>query len=147
MPGERAQLRPGPTRGASGSGPTRVLPGAGAARPWADDPLVRPFFLTRGRTRSDLPVEAMVHTVPSPGRRLDARRLPPEYRAILQLCATPRAVAEVAGRLGLPLGVARVLVGDLTRAGVVAVGGGRGEPGTTVDLALIDRLIAGVGRL
>jgi hypothetical protein len=89
----------------------------------------------------------MVQTAPPPGRRLDPRRLPPEYLAILQLCAVPRAVAEVAGRLRLPLGVTRVLIGDLARAGAVSVDAGRPRDRGPVDLALVDRLIAGVGRL
>ena len=55
----------------------------------------------------------------------------------------PVAVAEVAGRLHLPLGVVRVLLDDLRRAGHLDVVLDRAE----VDDALIDRLIRGVERL
>ena len=113
---------------------------------------MRPFFLTRGRTWSDLPVEAMVQAARPPGQprragapmRAGDRPLPPEYAGILQLCAVPRAVAEVAARMRLPLGVARVLVGDLARAGMVSVGA---RASGDIDLALLDRLISGVERL
>lgn len=45
----------------------------------------------------------------------------PEARAILRLARPWRSVAEIAGTLGLPLGVVRVLVADLDEAGLVTV--------------------------
>lgn len=107
-----------------------------------EDPVVRPFFLTRGRTSADLPLEAVVVTredaYPACAAGLEA-----EGVAIVRLCLTPRAVAEVAGRLGLPLGVARVLVSDLAREGLVEVTSEAPE----IDEELLDRLIRGVERL
>jgi hypothetical protein len=39
--------------------------------------------------------------------------LDPEYLMILELCQTPTSVAEVSAKLNLPLGVVKVLLGDL----------------------------------
>lgn len=108
-----------------------------------DEPLIRPFFLTKGRTDAKLPVEAMVVAAVGADARVRSRNM--EYRAIIDLCAEEaRAVAEVAGRLGLPLGVARVLVSDLADEGLVDLAGD--QPGEA-DTTLLDRIIAGVERL
>jgi len=40
-----------------------------------------------------------------------------ELRLIVQMCQQPMSVAEIAGRLGVPLGVARVLIADLMSNG------------------------------
>lgn len=88
-----------------------------AARP----SLVRPYTLTAGRTdsRIHLPLEAPIETLES------AR--PPRWPAgdvrgdILVLCAARPSVAEIAAGLSVPLGVARVLVGDLVTQGYLGV--------------------------
>ncbi|HUO36837.1 MAG TPA: DUF742 domain-containing protein, partial [Mycobacterium sp.] len=50
------------------------------------------------------------------------RWLPQDVKGkIVELCATRPSVAEVAARLSLPLGVARVLVGDLVAEGYLRV--------------------------
>ena len=43
-----------------------------------------------------------------------------EKRDIVLLCRRPQPIAEVAARVKIPLGVARVLVSDLTAAGALA---------------------------
>ena len=50
---------------------------------------------------------------------------------MLDLCREPRSVAELAARAGVPLGVARVLVGDLAAAAAVSVHRSAGEAGRT----------------
>jgi hypothetical protein len=76
---------------------------------------VRPFVLTGGRTRASdtsLKVETMVQTVAAaPGQ------LTPEHARIVGFCWEPCSIAEVAAEVGVPLGVAVVLVGDLVDAG------------------------------
>jgi hypothetical protein len=67
---------------------------------------------------------------------------------IVDLCAQPRSVAEIAALLVLPLGVARVLLGDLAGAGVVfvhptAASSGDGAP----DLEFMRRVLVGLRRL
>jgi hypothetical protein len=65
-----------------------------------------------------------------------------EQRDILMLCDQPVAVAEVASRLKLHLGVVRVLVGDLVAAGHLSVQ--RPEVGAHRDVEIIERVIRGL---
>lgn len=83
-------------------------------------PIVRPYALTGGRTRPtrSYPIEALVTT---DRVVLDGYVRTPEERAIAELCREARSVAEVAALVRLPLGVARVLIGDLVDRGVVKV--------------------------
>jgi hypothetical protein len=91
-----------------------------------DDPrhggrVVPVYAVTGGRTRAgdhDLPIEAVV-TASAADNGIDD--LQPEYRAILDLAHKPVALVEVAAGLGVPIGVARVLVSDLAEAGHIAV--------------------------
>ena len=79
--------------------------------------LVRPFVLTQGRTRTTgvaVPVEA----------------------------AQPSS-AEISAELDLPVGVVRVLVGDLVAAGLAHIG----PTARSDDIKLVRRLIDGVRRL
>lgn len=92
--------------------------GKHAAAP-APPAFVRPFTLTRGRTvpRVDLPFEATLivteNEAPTP-------RVTGQHAQALSLC-DGRSVAEVAAEMGLPIGVVRVIVGDLVADGHVAV--------------------------
>ena len=109
--------------------------------------LVRPYVLTRGRTHAPGPLmalEASVRRMPEPGA-LPASA-PPESLRIVDLCSQSMSVAEVAARLFLPIGVVRVLVGDLVTAGVVAVD----DPHTVehaTDVQLLERLLDGIRAL
>ncbi|GAB1330821.1 DUF742 domain-containing protein [Streptomyces sennicomposti] len=88
---------------------------------WFDDdagPVVRPYAMTRGRTshgaqhRMDL--IAVVVTEPHVDDPESDDTLSPEHVDIVELCRdTPQSVAELAAELDLPVGVVRVLVGDL----------------------------------
>jgi hypothetical protein len=83
--------------------------------------LVRPYTLTAGRTGSDvnLPLEALIEALESASYQ---RWQPNDVRGeIVQLCAERPSVAEISARLDLPLGVARVLVGDLVTSGHLRV--------------------------
>src|SRR6185369_1611134 len=97
--------------------------------------IVPAYLLTRGRTRSqgaELPLEALA-TVTDTGRDRYAS-LPRERRDILDLCARPTSVMEVAAHLQVPLGVARVLVGDLAAGDSVGVE--RREPPVPVKIII-----------
>ena len=75
--------------------------------------LVRPYAMTRGRTRAtdaDLPLETLVMATEA-GRAASDLRL--ESRRIVRLCWRPLSIAEISSHVGVPVGVARVLVGDL----------------------------------
>jgi Protein of unknown function (DUF742) len=88
-----------------------------------DDPRLVPFYaLTQGRTQPDghdLPWETMV--VATHDGRAARARLRFEQGQILDLCGGPVSVAEIAAHLGVPLGVAAVLVSDLNSGGYVAM--------------------------
>jgi len=109
-----------------------------------EEDTIRPFLVTSGRTRSkvrDLRLETMVERTNS-----DDSSLRFEAASVATLCATPMSLAEVSAHLKIPLGTAKVLVGDL-------IGEGHLRPHKTMDAAqskdlnLIKRLIAGVRAL
>ena len=107
--------------------------------------LVRPYFWTGGRTAS--PVNLAVETLVSATGRPTDPAAPAEHRTILGLCATPHSVAELAALLKIPLGVARVVLGDLAAAGSVAVHRTVGSADAASDVALMQRVLAGLQRL
>jgi hypothetical protein len=108
------------------------------------EPVVRPYALTGGRTRTQhsYPLEALVATT-SAGEGYDSARTP-EAQAICDLCGRSLSVAEVAASLDVPLGVARVLIGDLVGAGLVVVH----EPSDDApDSGLLERVLGGLRKL
>ncbi|MFB7597911.1 DUF742 domain-containing protein [Streptomyces sp. NPDC056160] len=88
---------------------------------WFDDeagPVVRPYAMTRGRTshagQHRLDLIAVVITEPHVDDPETDHSLSPEHVDIVELCRdTPQSVAELAAELDLPIGVVRVLIGDL----------------------------------
>jgi hypothetical protein len=106
--------------------------------------LLRPYAVTGGRTRSrhsDLEVESLVATT-ALGEH-EAQRLSMERRAIAYLCQQVLSIAEVGARLDLPLGVIRVLVGDMAAEGLVRIhrpSSLQAQP----NLALLQRVLAGL---
>jgi Protein of unknown function (DUF742) len=107
---------------------------------------VRPYVRTRGRThaRADLRVETLV-SIPAPRTPLED----PEHRAISDVCDGPRSVAEVAALLRVPLGVARILIGDMVEDGTltVHVTADRLTPGRGPDASVMARVLRGLRRL
>ncbi|MGH3836999.1 MAG: DUF742 domain-containing protein [Pseudonocardiaceae bacterium] len=108
---------------------------------------VRPYTWTRGRTSPvlDLAVETLVSTS-AHGRDVEAL-ISVEHRAVAELCRDPRSVAEVAALLSLPLGVARVLLGDMADIGLVVVHRTANASGDTPEVALMERVLSGLRRL
>ena len=106
--------------------------------------LVRPYMLTRGRTSSSLGVFALhapVLALIAPEQL--GRNATPEDRRIIELCQTPMSVAELSARLTAPVGVVRVLVGDLVLARMVHVR--QTEDGAEHrDVRLLERLLEGI---
>ncbi|GAA2469398.1 DUF742 domain-containing protein [Streptomyces sp. NPDC059506] len=116
-------------------------------RPGAEEGhLVRPYAITGGRTRpsrSDFTLITLVVTR-DPGAGTD--RLDPEPAAIVELCRDrAMAVAEIAGRLDLPVSVVKVLLGDLVDSGTVLVRAPMQVD--TPDIRLLQAVIEGVRRL
>ncbi|MFI1396880.1 DUF742 domain-containing protein [Streptomyces sp. NPDC020681] len=89
-------------------------------------PVVRPYAMTRGRTSSTtrhrLDLIALVVPEPSADDHDRDQSLSPEHVEIVDRCgATPQSIAELAAGLDLPVGVVRVLVGDLVEDALVHV--------------------------
>lgn len=83
--------------------------------------MVRPYTMTGGRSRpvtGGLSLLTYVEALYAP--EADLVHLQPEHREILNLTRTALSIAEIAGRLDLPVGVVRVLVGDLLQANLVS---------------------------
>ena len=108
---------------------------------------VRPYTWTRGRTKSgfDLAIETLLST--SRRGREQMGMLQVVHRAVAELCGETRSVAEVAALLSLPLGVARVLLGDMAGLGLVTVHQTASSAGNAPDLALMERVLSGLRRL
>ena len=112
--------------------------------------LVRPYAMTGGRTRpahDDLELETLVSTTSLGETSLT---LSLERRSIALLCRDILSIAEISARLDLPLGVVRVLVGDLEEEGAVRVHGLTTEhsptsPATT--LSVLESVLDGISSL
>ncbi|MGW1064121.1 DUF742 domain-containing protein [Streptomyces aureus] len=90
-------------------------------------PLVRPYAVTGGRTQAGPPgarfdliaLVALDRTAPETD---EDDSLGPEHLTLVELCrAETLSVAELAAGTGLPVGVVRVLLGDLLERGRVIV--------------------------
>jgi hypothetical protein len=109
---------------------------------------VRPYALTRGRTRAgrgDLPLEALVRGVAGATDTTST----PERRRIIELStASILSVAELSAHLSLPLGVIRVLVGDLADEGLIVVhtGSPSAAPAAT-NLKVLESVLNGISAL
>jgi Protein of unknown function (DUF742) len=92
---------------------------------WLDSaagPVVRPYALTQGRTRHSGEAFDLVATVTATSARVAVPGgLGPEHIAVLQLAQTPSTVVDIASDVDLPLGVVRILLGDLRELGLVTI--------------------------
>jgi hypothetical protein len=109
--------------------------------------LVRPYTRTGGRTRPDydLAIEALVSTSDH-GRDRDAA-VTAEHRSICGLCVETRSVAEIAAHLRLPLGVVRVLIGDMASMGLVLIHQSGLVVGDRPSIEFLERVLSGLRRL
>ncbi|KUO17961.1 DUF742 domain-containing protein [Streptomyces dysideae] len=114
----------------------------------SNNPLVRPYAMTGGRTRPryQLAIEALVHTTAAPHQMQGQL---PEHQRICNLCREIKSVAEISALLTIPLGVARILVADLAEAGLVAIHqpGGDESAGGQPDVTLLERVLSGLRKL
>ncbi|MET8651689.1 MULTISPECIES: DUF742 domain-containing protein [Nocardia] len=123
---------PNPSGGGPGTPPTRV----------------RPYALTSGRTEPavDLPLEAVIETIsytahfewPVGDLRTD----------IVRLGTARLSVAEMAAKLQRPLGLIRVVIGDLVVAGTLRVHSTLSDQATYDErLTLMERTLRGLRAL
>ncbi|MET8995253.1 DUF742 domain-containing protein [Amycolatopsis sp. NPDC004169] len=108
---------------------------------------VRPYARTGGRTRSDhnLALEALVSTSDDGRRYRGVRSV--EHRRICDLCLDTRSVAEIAAHLRLPLGVVKVLVGDMADIGLVLIHQTELILGDRSSREFMERVLAGLRAL
>jgi Protein of unknown function (DUF742) len=110
------------------------------------DRVVPVYAFTRGRTRAagqELPMETVVTATRL--SRTSAAPLQRESRTIVEMCDRPKSLAEIGAALRVPVGVARVLVGDLANGGYLEVhlprtADGDGGPGQAILGRLLDGL-------
>ena len=112
----------------------------------APSSLVRPYAVTKGRTKpkSQLPLEALISATEA--ARNESGMLTPEWQAISDLCREWRSVAEISALLRMPLGVARVLVADMSEQGLVQIRSSLNNddrPNTN----LLERVLSGLRKL
>jgi hypothetical protein len=109
-------------------------------------PLVRPYAMTGGRTRPrvDIAMESLVTTT-TRGEQ-EAAKGGHDWQRIVDLCNQVQSLAEIAAYMSVPLGVARVIVGDMAEAGLLDVH----EPGRLDDQLgtyLLERVLSGLRKL
>jgi hypothetical protein len=108
--------------------------------------IVRPYALTAGRTRPvvDLPLEATLRLDTSATRRAWGEDV---QGRIVAVCDS-RSVAEVSALIKSPLGVVRVLLGDLVQQGYVHVQATLTENSTDDErFDLLERTLRGLRAL
>jgi hypothetical protein len=112
-----------------------------------DAAIVRPYSWTRGRTKStvELRIEALV-TTSERGDDIESMAQA-EHRSVAELCREPRSIAELATMLRVPLGVAKVLVGDMAGLGLVIVHKTATGGANKAHLMLMERVLSGLRRL
>jgi hypothetical protein len=114
---------------------------------WYDEaagPLVRPYTITSGRTPADsarLDLSTQVMTLRS---EQEPAGLGPEHLAIVKLCRQPVSIAEIAVYVKVPLGVVRVLCGDLIERGLVITRSPAHHPAQAPDLETLQAVLDGL---
>ena len=106
-----------------------------------EESFVRPYIITGGRTvgaAGDIPIETLVVS------RRPSANLDPDHATVVDYCSQePLSVAEIAVHIRQPIGVARVLVADLTASGHVE----QYETAASEGAAIVRRLLDGIRSL
>lgn len=101
-------------------------------------------MLTGGRTvpSVELDLESRVATTGN----VDPEKLNQEHASAWRLCQYPTAVAEIAGKLGRPVAVTKILLGDLIKVGAATTfAANLIEPSS--DYALLERVLRELKKL
>jgi hypothetical protein len=117
---------------------------------WLDreaGPVVRPYALTQGRTLPNGGASfGLIDVVIAISERPSEHFRPgPEHRRILGICRRPTPVVDLTSQIDLPLGVVRVLLGDLTSEGMLRVLSAQKQPVT--DERLLRMVLDGLESL
>ncbi|WP_420160551.1 DUF742 domain-containing protein [Nocardiopsis sp. CNT-189] len=139
---------PPPPSGGELPRPAQQQPDQPTRPPAGNSPssLVRPYAVTRGRTKpkAQLPLEALISATATARNEMGA--LTPECQAISDLCREWRSVAEISALLRIPLGVARVLVADMSEQGLVQIRSSL-ETDSRPNANLLERVLSGLRKL
>ena len=115
---------------------------------WLDaeaGPVVRPYALTRGRTRHSGEAFDLVATVTATRARVaDPTTLGPEHISVLQHSQAPTTVVDIASDVDLPLGVVRILLADLRELGLVVIRAPRSTKAQRVDKNTLREVLHGL---
>lgn len=109
--------------------------------------LVRPYFMTGGRSRPSHGNLEMITLVVALMEHI-SEAVGPEHTEIMRICQTPCSVAEVSAKANLPLIVVKVILSDLIERGYVIH---RSPPVVSDDdapsLDLLQAVLHGIRRL
>ena len=102
---------------------------------WLDreaGPVVRPYAVTKGRTlpSGEQSFDLIDVVFATGGQPSPHFRPGPEHKRILSLCRRPTPIVDLIFELDLPVGVVRVLLGDLAGEGMLRVISTQSEPRT-----------------
>jgi hypothetical protein len=119
----------------------------GRGETWYDNtagPLVRPYAVTRGRTDVGMADVQMITLVvalrqPAPGL---ANTLEPEHTRILAMCRRPTSVAEISAEIRQPIGVVKILIGDLLEHGLISL-----RSAAAPNRRILEAVLSGIQRL
>lgn len=115
---------------------------------WLDaeaGPVVRPYALTRGRTRHSGEAFDLVATVMNTGIPVsDPTVLAPEHLSVLTLVSAPSTVVDIASDVDLPLGVVRILLADLRELGLVVIRPPASTKAQQIDKSTLREVIHGL---
>ncbi len=110
------------------------------------DHIVRAYTMTGGRTNTEAPhlrFESMVALTEHGAAASD--KLTFERKKIAALLERPLSVAEISATISVPIGVARVLVGDLVVDGILRLYDAPTD--ASKDISLVRELIDGIRNL
>lgn len=105
--------------------------------------LIRPYAITGGRTDvagTGIELESQVVAT----GRASPQRYRWEAAKVIEVCERPVALVEIAARLDIPIGVARVVVADLVGAGALEVKAPEVESSYT---ELLEKVLDGIRNL
>ncbi|GAA2326385.1 MULTISPECIES: DUF742 domain-containing protein [Streptomyces] len=105
--------------------------------------LVRPYVITNGRGLPENDQFNLITLVTASEQRPPSH-LDPEKRGLLELCSGGYlSVAEIAGHMGLPIGIVKVLLSDLSSDGYL-VTRAPAPPAQLVDVSLLQEVLDGL---
>lgn len=115
---------------------------------WDDDeelgPLVRPYTVSRGRTRNGQPDLKVITLVLAtrPFEQVSNVGLDYEHLQIMKLCGHPLSIAEISSHLQLPLSVTKILIADLIERELLIF-----RSAVAPDVKILQAVIHGLRRL